>query len=208
MKYFAMIDGEQRGPYELDQLAEAGVRPSTYIWCKDMQDWEKAEDVADVCRMFRNRLYDLMHPTVAVENKVQDAGFEAGYRQEEGSPSRFDRQLNGDLLPSLEEIDARTDINKKPANMVLPAVLATLFFFPPLGIFAIYFAIASKRCWRKAEELSERSEAKEIKNEGNEITVDDWRKLAHEYSRAAKMWTGITFFIGLILYGFIFSRLI
>lgn len=46
MRYFAMIDGERRGPFELSQLADAGVRPGTYVWCKGMDDWEKAEDVA------------------------------------------------------------------------------------------------------------------------------------------------------------------
>ncbi|MDE6143194.1 MAG: DUF4339 domain-containing protein, partial [Muribaculaceae bacterium] len=34
MKYFAIIDGEQKGPFELEELADAGVRPSTYVWCK------------------------------------------------------------------------------------------------------------------------------------------------------------------------------
>lgn len=206
-----MIDGEQRGPFELDQLAEAGVRPSTYIWCKDMTDWEKAEDVAEVCRMFRVRLYDLMHPKApAGPSTEQDsAGRYDGNNPEEGSgPTRFDRHLNDMTLPSLEEIDARVDIARKPANMVLPAVLATIFFFPPLGIFAIYFAVASKRCWAKSKAVAQNSEIKETSMADNEISQDDWRRLAHEYARAAKMWTGITFFIGLILYGFIFSRLI
>ncbi len=43
MRYFAMIDGERRGPFGLDELADAGVRPDTYVWCKGMSDWEKAE---------------------------------------------------------------------------------------------------------------------------------------------------------------------
>ena len=34
MRYFAMIGGEQRGPYELTELSEAGVTPETYVWCK------------------------------------------------------------------------------------------------------------------------------------------------------------------------------
>ena len=66
MKYFAIIEGEKQGPFELEQLAEAGVRPSTYVWCKGMADWEKAENVADICRMYRGRLYDLLHPKVEV----------------------------------------------------------------------------------------------------------------------------------------------
>ncbi len=56
MKYFAMIDGQRTGPWELWQLPEAGVTPDTYVWCKGMTDWRKAEVVADVCRYYRQHL--------------------------------------------------------------------------------------------------------------------------------------------------------
>ena len=57
-----MIDGRKSGPYTLDELQEAGVTPETYVWCKGMDDWEKAADVADICRYYRQRLFNLMHP--------------------------------------------------------------------------------------------------------------------------------------------------
>lgn len=41
-------------------------RPSwtdTYVWCKAMADWEKAGDVADICRHFRRTVYDRTHGT-------------------------------------------------------------------------------------------------------------------------------------------------
>ena len=56
MKYFAMIDGRQYGPMELDEMVREGVRPDTYVWCKGMDDWRPASDVADICRYFRRRL--------------------------------------------------------------------------------------------------------------------------------------------------------
>lgn len=56
MKYFAMIDGRQVGPMELAEVVEAGVRPDTYVWCKGMPDWNKAAEVPDICRFFRQRL--------------------------------------------------------------------------------------------------------------------------------------------------------
>lgn len=56
MKYFAMIDGRQYGPMELDDMVREGVRPDTYVWCKGMADWVMAEDVPDICRYFRQRL--------------------------------------------------------------------------------------------------------------------------------------------------------
>ena len=212
MKYFAIIEGEKQGPFELEQLAEAGVRPSTYVWCKGMADWEKAENVADICRMYRGRLYDLLHPKVEVwpgtEAVVQSAD-----QEDQRTPSRFDRMLQDTRLPSLEEIDARQDISRQPQNLLIPAILVTLLFFPPLGIFAIYFAVASRRCWKRSLEVSSSSQddsphSESLKNKSpDDVLAQDWRRLAHEYCRAAKMWTGITFFIGLILYGFLFSRI-
>ncbi|MDE5998156.1 MAG: DUF4339 domain-containing protein [Muribaculaceae bacterium] len=56
MKYFAMIDGLQYGPMELDDMVKEGVRPDTYVWCKGMDDWMPAAEVPDICRYFRQRL--------------------------------------------------------------------------------------------------------------------------------------------------------
>ena len=56
MKYFAMIEGHQYGPMELDEMVKEGVRPDTYVWCKGMSDWMPASDVPDICRYFRQRL--------------------------------------------------------------------------------------------------------------------------------------------------------
>ena len=56
MKYFAMIGGHRIGPMELDEMPKQGVRPDTYVWCKGMDDWMKADEVPDICRYFRQRL--------------------------------------------------------------------------------------------------------------------------------------------------------
>ena len=56
MKYFAMIGGKQVGPMEMEDMPKEGVRPDTYVWCKQMEDWMPAGDVPDICRYFRQRL--------------------------------------------------------------------------------------------------------------------------------------------------------
>lgn len=56
MKYYAHIDGQQRGPYTLEELHSAGVTPDTYVWTKGMQDWMPAGQVPDICRYFRQHL--------------------------------------------------------------------------------------------------------------------------------------------------------
>lgn len=182
-KYFVRIDGEQRGPFPLEQLAEKGVRPSTYVWCAGMDDWEKAEDVPDICRMFRNRLHDLMHPkSVEAEHRHYPSGEEL--MEETPSPSRFDPMLgNGEKLPSLEEIEARENHDLPPTPMLIPAILVAILFCPIVGAIAVYYAIKSRNAWKNGD-----------------------KDKAHDYNRSAKMWTGITFFIGLILAAFMIRK--
>ena len=182
-KYYAMIDGEQRGPFDLEQLGEAGVRPSTYIWRKGMTDWQKAEDDADVCRYFRNRLYDIMHPVSSPAPIVNETS-NIQSNNPNPSPSRFDYYLKdtGEQLPSLDEIDSRQNTEVPPVSMIGYAWLVTFLCFPPTGIVALIYAYKSKASWKAGE-----------------------HSLAHDYSRSAKMMTGISFFLGLILYSFLIA---
>lgn len=180
-----MIDGEQRGPYPLDQLAAAGVRPSTYVWTDGMDDWEKAEDVADICRMFRNRLHDLMHPGSVIAEQQRDQAQPYPLKDvAPGSPSRYDRHLNeGESLPTLDEIDAMEDHSRPPQSMILLSVIVALLFCPLIGIIGVIYAIKSNNAWKRGE-----------------------KDKAYDYNRSAKMWTGITFFLGLILAAFVMRQ--
>ena len=195
MKYYAMIDGQQQGPFDLEELPKAGVRPSTYIWCKGMADWEKAEDVADVCRLFRNRLYDLMHPgtpaaTEAVKEMPDSRKINLGSTDASSSnpPSRFDRYLKDQpqqQLPSLEEIDSMENTDVPPTNMIGYAWIVTLLCCPPTGIAALICAYKSRETWKQGK-----------------------KKEAHDFARGAKLWTGVSFFIGIIIYAFLFRFVI
>ena len=187
-KYYAMIDGEQKGPFLLEELPSAGVRPSTYIWCKGMADWEKAEDNADVCRLFRNHLYDIMHPAdndPSFSSPISDQGddrWKVKPDEPHGPyPSRFDgflQQAGEDPLPTLEDLDSQQDKTTPPISMVGYAWLVTIFCCIPVGIVALVYAYKSKNAWKKGDSV-----------------------LSHEYCRRAKMWTGISFFLGVIGYG-------
>ena len=196
MKYYAMIDGERRGPYELQELHDAGVRPDTYVWCKDMDDWEKAEDVADICRFYRQRIFGLMHPQPAQpavaeqqpeqlqegeQGFVPFAGFGAG--QERFDPASPIGDENG----------------QPPISLITVSVILTLLCFPLTGFVAIYYSVMTRRAWEEAN----RSEKKESKQLYTEEERRNYREMAYGYSRSAKMWCGITFFLGMILYAFL-----
>lgn len=53
--YFAVIDGNQSGPYSLAELSrlisEKKIVKETYIWKPGMSQWELAENVGEVLRL-------------------------------------------------------------------------------------------------------------------------------------------------------------
>ena len=205
MRYFAMIGGEQRGPYELTELSEAGVTPETYVWCKGMADWQPASDVADICRFYRQRIFDLMHPSAAPAPDVQARP--EGDSADNGNgefPIRFSRIAgrDGDLPEMLPEEPVDTSV--PPASMLVISILLTLFCFPFTGFVAIYYSVMSRKAWEEARRSVSRSSSRLYTDEERE----DRRILAHDYARAAKMWAGITFFLGLILYAFMVHKVL
>ena len=53
--YYAVIDGEQSGPYSLTELShlitEKKVVKETYIWKPGMEKWDLAENIDEVIRL-------------------------------------------------------------------------------------------------------------------------------------------------------------
>lgn len=185
-----MIDGERKGPFTLDQLHEAGVRPDTYVWAKGMDDWRKADDVADICRYYRQRIFDRMHPSApSAPADNHNAAQNAAPIDEQDI-----RGLRSYPFPMPEDDPA--DLQNPPMSTLGVAIAVLIFCFPPTGIMAIYYSIAARKEWGKSVEISER------KAQGD---AEDFRKRAHNSARMAKMWIGITFFLGLIFYAFMVS---
>lgn len=209
MKYYAMIGGERRGPYELERLAEAGVRPDTYVWCKGMPDWEKAEDVADICRMFRIRIHDLMHPgsvdALRSVDNVPQSDIQSPPEGQNYSPSRFGRYLqetDQPDLPTVDEIEERRDTHARPSNM-LPWAILSILFFPITGIIAVMMALKCRRAWEEAKSHDVGNDGESVGRQPENDNARDMRRLAHDFCQAAKLWTGVSFFLGLVLYAFL-----
>lgn len=181
MRYFAMIDGERRGPFELDALADVGVRPDTYVWCKGMADWEKAEDVAEICRWYRQRIFGLMHPPRFPESNVVQTASNADLTA-------------GGTMPA--------DTSAPPPPTLFTAILMTLLCFPITGIVAVYYSYKARASWQE----SRRSDSPNSRPLYSEAERQQLRRQAHDYSRQAMMWIGITFFLSFILYAFLGHR--
>lgn len=188
-KYFARIDGEQRGPFTLEELPGAGVTPDTYVWCKGMEDWEKACHEAEICRYFRQRLAGVhsatdSQPASERNGKPQIIELEARNLQE-----AFQQVTR--IVAEQQEEAKKERLNHKPRVSLGLSVAAMLLCFPPTGLAGIYYGVRANKEWKSAEEAE--------KNLDIELR-DALRRASHESARKATMWTGITFFMGLIMW--------
>lgn len=192
-KYYAFIDGVQKGPFTLDQLMDVGIHPSTYVWSKEMDDWQRADSVEEIRSLFkrhieRKREQALAAPPAAVplsgnrESSSPDA--EAGNAQPaSGRRGRF-------YFPEVEE---EPDLDRPPQVSLTLAILSLLLCFPPTGIAAVVFTYKAMKSWQKSNEPM------------NQAERDDMRRKAHEFERLAKMWMGLTVAFGIIFWTLVFS---
>lgn len=193
-KYFAFIDGEQKGPYELWQLISAGVRPSTFVWCKDMADWQRADEVPDIRNLFLDHLSNRKEtPQIEEPAKVVEADTPATdseiHREEKRGRGRLGRY--GIDLPDVDQINV--DINVPPSVSMALAVASMFLCFLPTGIAAVFFTSKSLRYWQMSLKVTDDKER------------DSLRTQCHEYERQAKMWLGLTVAFGLIFWTIIIS---
>lgn len=205
MKYFAMIDGEQRGPFELHQLAEAGVFPDTYVWTKGMTDWQKAADDPEICRMFRQRLASLNHSGSisddtpgsmqenVCENSIKEADSMTVPEDLSDVPPMFRRivEKSGEEYQYSEQT---RDYSLAPSPTLLTAIISAIICFPPTGIVAVYFSMMSRRLWKEYEGMDKSSDTD---------NAEETARRSHDACRSARMWTGISIFLGLIAYAFV-----
>ena len=192
--YYAMTEKGRIGPLPLEELPAAGVGPDTYVWCKGMADWEKADNVAEICRFWRNRIYDKMHPApVPSDTDIVKDNTES---EPEEVLTRFG------YIPVNQEND--DDFDTAPPSMMAVVILLIIFCFPPTGIVALYFAIKTRRTWMEATRADSKNSNKLYSDEER----NSLKKMAHEYARKTKMWIGYTISIGLIFYAVIFRHVI
>lgn len=146
MKYFVIIDDKQCGPFTPEEMPSVGVRPSTYVWCKGMEDWKEAREVAEICRIYRNRLFDLQHPNPtlsAVENPSSNTNDNTNV------PTRFQRYISPEDIQPIQP-----DTTQPPIVWTTLALLTSIFFLPT-GIMALYYSRLAIKQWNEGKaELS------------------------------------------------------
>lgn len=137
MKYFAMIAGERRGPEEIERLVEAGLRPDDYVWRKGLADWIPAREDAEICRHFRRRLHDRLHPSIpapvlAAAPESTDPAEGANY---------------GEVRARIFMQPDEDNISVPPALCPVWLILLSFLFFFPLAFMALRANRLAARAW-------------------------------------------------------------
>ncbi len=204
-KYFARFDRKTEGPFTLTQLVDAGVRPGTYVWCKGMDDWAKAQDVADICRAMRCRLAglpipgeesaDIRTPEVQDGNSSGLQGVSQGKSDAYNDFGNIERQQRiFSRFGGFPEQPVEPDYNLKPMGIsIFYAVLLTLFCFPITGAVAIWAAYKFNSLWNLSEQ--------------DDISGEERRSLrirAYEKARVYRMMVGLSLSLGLLWVGLTF----
>lgn len=140
-----MIEGRRIGPMEIDRLVEAGLRPDDYVWRKGMSDWTPAREDAEICRHFRRRLHDRLHPVAE-------------------TPAEYDaaEMKDPEEATSYAEVRTRIIMQAEEENISVPPVLCPswliilsfLCFFP-----LAFIALRANRLAARAWEANEGAEA-------------------------------------------------
>lgn len=194
MKYFARIDKQQVGPLSLTELVKAGVRPSTWVWCKGMPDWQRANDVPEVCRAMRRVLAGFDPETGEEITTSSDTPLAPGSRNGSANSGESFQKI---FLHSIPEQPDSRDYSLPPPNVsIILAVLLTILCFPFTGLVAIWFAMKTKTDWKNSQLPG---------NSPKDVEI--WQRKAHDDARVYRMMMGITFFVGIMLAGFTMMKM-
>ena len=45
--FYTIINGQQQGPFTVDELKKKGIQKNTLVWSERMSDWQQAGDVIE-----------------------------------------------------------------------------------------------------------------------------------------------------------------
>lgn len=48
MRYFIYENGQQQGPFDIEQLASKGITAETLMWHQGMENWKKAKEIPEL----------------------------------------------------------------------------------------------------------------------------------------------------------------
>ncbi len=126
MQYFIVRNGQQAGPFELNQLLAEGVTPTTLVWCEGMTAWTPAQNVPEVAGIFQQQNYaqpPVIQPVVGTPYATQQPTY----------------ATRGQQLPP------------KPSTHLALAIISLVLCCWPLGIVAVIQAAGVSSAYARGD---------------------------------------------------------
>lgn len=60
-KYYMIVGGEQTGPYSLEDLKYAGLKPDSHVWREGLDNWVVASSLPELAHLFNPPSQDAYH---------------------------------------------------------------------------------------------------------------------------------------------------
>ena len=117
---FFIIDrnGQQAGPFSLDQLVQKGISPETLVWKQGMADWTPAWKVEDLKAVLEAIRANQQQAQQQDYQKAQQEAYQQGFQQGAAMNSNFQQQSK-----------------KKTSHFAMKMVIGLIIFI--LALFAI-----------------------------------------------------------------------
>ncbi|MDR1603133.1 MAG: CD225/dispanin family protein [Tannerella sp.] len=118
--YYYLNGSIKMGPFSLDTLKHAPIRPDTLVWNKSLPDWVEARMLPEL-----NVLFTAPQQTVPLPPPYQSAPQQPNYQGQTAQQNPYSRFGAGMARPPL------------PDNYLVWAILTTICCCMPLGVVAI-----------------------------------------------------------------------
>ena len=140
MKYYIIQNGQQMGPYTIEQLKIYHVTPETDVWTEGMANWAKAKDIPALASLFAG-MGAAPGATVAQPQAAQNSG------QYQQTGNQY-QQTSGNQY---QQAQPSSYGGYPPKTWVAEAILVTLFCCMPFGIVGLVHATMVSLYYNRGE---------------------------------------------------------
>lgn len=144
MKYWIVVNRQQCGPFELDQLETMQFNMSTPAWHEGLSEWIPAGEIAELREMLERRMAAGNAGDGQVEVTVETGG-DTVY------VAAADPQPAGAAMTD-EYGMKRFDESKRPSSYLGWAIASTVLCCLPLGVLAIIFSASVNPKFERGDE--------------------------------------------------------
>lgn len=193
MKYWIIIDGEQRGPLSVEEIASLpGLNAATPVWYEGLSDWTTAAAVPEIAALLSNFT---ANPNMGATGVNPNAAGSWQQQQQTYGQNPYGQQpynanpygYNANPYGGYNQGYDPNQTPPMPSNYLIWAILATICCCIPTGIVAIFYAAKVSPAYYRGDYVA-----------------------ALDASSKAQLWVIISFVAGLIWAPFsvLFSALV